>query len=100
MLILPPYGDHADNPVSSYKIIKILGDPSGAFFGINDVQSATEFLTSNSILPLKADEPPELSAVWELDGCVGWLHLVKVNNRTRLPANLGIQPKFFRIWIM
>jgi hypothetical protein len=52
MFILPPNGDHAASPVSSYKTNKTFGEPAGAFSGVNGFQSGTESRTSNLITPL------------------------------------------------
>src|SRR5262245_24289134 len=51
MLILPPYGDHAARPVSSYKTTRTLGAPCGARFSSYGVQSALESRTSSLITP-------------------------------------------------
>src|SRR5215471_5873152 len=54
ILMRPPYGDHAAKPVSSKRIIRIFGAPSGAFFRVNGPQSALESRISSFIVPLKS----------------------------------------------
>src|SRR5262245_32505557 len=53
MSMRPPYGDHAARPVSSYRMNRKLGAPSGAFLGANGVQSGFESRTSSFMTPLK-----------------------------------------------
>jgi hypothetical protein len=52
MLMLPPYGDQAAWPVSSYKTIRMLGDPSGALASVYGSQSGLESRTSSLMTPL------------------------------------------------
>src|SRR5262245_897785 len=65
MSIRPPYGDQAASPVSSYRMNRKLGAPSGAFFGVNGVQSGFESRTSSFMTPLN----PGTDGAWD-DGCV------------------------------
>src|SRR5262245_65292466 len=55
MLMRPPYGDHPARPVSSYKMNRKFGAPSGAFFGVYGVQSGFDSRTSSLIAPLNVD---------------------------------------------
>src|SRR5262245_47022376 len=52
MLIAPPIGDQAARPVSSYRTIRMLGDPSGALASVNGPQSGLESRTSSLMTPL------------------------------------------------
>src|SRR5262245_7630431 len=54
MLILPPNGDHAANPVSSYKTISTFGAACGALASSYGVQSDLESRTSSLITPLNS----------------------------------------------
>src|SRR5262245_36503153 len=62
MLILPPNGDHAANPVSSYSTIKTFGAPCGARFSSYGVQSDFDSRTSSLMTPLNSGFMGSLSA--------------------------------------
>src|SRR5262245_26576845 len=69
MLMRPPYGDHAASPVSSYRMNRKLGAPSGAFFGVYGVQSGLELRTSRLITPLKPGVAGRAGACCADTGC-------------------------------
>src|SRR5262249_11741994 len=53
ILILPPNGDQAAKPVSSYRMIRMFGAPLGACGKVNGPQSGLESRTSSLMTPLK-----------------------------------------------
>src|SRR5262245_29039460 len=52
ILMPPPNGDQAASPVSSYRTMRMLGDPSGALASVNGPQSGLESRTSSLMTPL------------------------------------------------
>src|SRR5215470_2245958 len=53
ILMRPPIGDQAASPVSSYRMIRMFGDPSGARAGVKGAQSGVESRASSLMTPLK-----------------------------------------------
>src|SRR5262245_33945096 len=89
MLIRPPKGDQAARPVSSYRMIRKFGAPSGAFLGVYGVQSCLESRTSSFIVPLNS---PGGAGSREDCACCGGACAKDVNASAAPSANLRTDP--------
>src|SRR5262245_27084598 len=88
MLMPPPNGDHAASPVSSYRTIRMLGAPSGAFASVYGAQSGLESRTSSLITPLNllfAITCPSYSCVFVADKLESCLP-IQLTRLTRSPS--------------